>query len=271
MTEGGVEETVLIPLYARAVETTGPDPALRDPRAVEMVDAIDYDYRKFDGQPSLRGAVMRTALFDLWTRDFLAEHPEGTVIEVGTGLNTRFERTDNGRARWYDLDLPEVVALRRRFFEDTARRTMIAASATDRSWPDLVTGEGPHLVSAEAVLAFLPEEEVRQVVGMLAERFPGALLAADSAGPALVHAQQDHDVLSKVEARMRWACEDPAEVAGWYQGVELLSSHTMTSLPRRLVEGLPRAYRDTVEELAVLRLPQVEQYRMNLYRLPSHG
>ncbi|MBB1260853.1 class I SAM-dependent methyltransferase [Streptomyces alkaliterrae] len=268
ITQGGVEETVLIPLYARAVETAGPDPALRDPRAAEMVDGIEYDYRKFDGQPSLKGAVMRTVLFDLWTRDFLAEHPDGTVIEVGTGLNTRFERTDNGRASWYDLDLPAVIALRREFFEDTPRRTMIAASVTDPSWPDRVTGDGPRLISAEAVLAFLPEEDVRGVVGLLADRFPGAFLATDTSGPSIVRSQQNHDVLSRVDARMRWSCADPAEVTDWHPGTELLASHTMTSLPPRLVEGLPRAYRDMIDELAVLRLPQVEQYRMNLYRLP---
>ncbi|MET7640745.1 class I SAM-dependent methyltransferase [Streptomyces sp. NPDC005438] len=265
---GTVEETVLIPLYARAVETRRDDPALRDPRAREMVEAIAYDYEKFDGQPSLHGAVMRTLLFDLWTRDFLAEHPTGTVIEIGTGLNTRYERVDNGRARWYELDLPDVIALRRDFLPDTPRRTMIAASVTDPTWPDRVDGPGPYLVCAEAVLAFLPEEEVREVVRSLARRFPGALLAMDSSGPGIVSTQERHDVLSKVGASMRWACADPAEVAGWYEGLELLDTHTMTSLPERLYQDLPAAYRQMVDALVPQRLPQVEEYRMSLYRFP---
>ncbi|RFU84170.1 class I SAM-dependent methyltransferase [Streptomyces triticagri] len=268
MKQGGVEETVLIPLYARAVETAKTDPALRDPRAVEMVEAIDYDYAKFDGLPSLGGAVMRTALFDHWTRAFLAEHPDGTVIEVGTGLNTRFERTDNGRAHWYDLDLPDIIELRRRFFHDTRRRTMISASVTDPAWPDQVDTGGPYLISAEAVLAFLSEESVRSVVQLVANRFPGALLAMDTSGTGIVAAQQQHDVLSKVDAVMNWACDDPSEVAGWRPGAEVLGSHTLTSLPPELYAALPAAYRAIVDELVPQQLMQVEQYRMSLIRLP---
>ena len=55
-------------------------------------------------------------------------------MELGTGLNTRFERVDNGSVHWIDLDLPDTIALRRRFFSDTERRRMIAASLLDEDW-----------------------------------------------------------------------------------------------------------------------------------------
>ncbi|RZB14166.1 hypothetical protein StrepF001_39995 [Streptomyces sp. F001] len=72
--------------------------------------------------------------------DFLTEHPDGTVVEIGTGLNTRYERVGTGRARWFDLDLPDAIDLRRTFFTDTARRTMIAA-VTDEAWADSVAAQ----------------------------------------------------------------------------------------------------------------------------------
>ncbi|MGI3204250.1 class I SAM-dependent methyltransferase [Streptomyces sp. GLT-R25] len=168
---GDVQETLLIPLYARAVETRKPRGMLRDPRAVEMVDALDYDFSRFDGAKSLLGANLRMLLFNLWVRDFLERHPSGTVVEIGTGLNTRFERLDNGTVHWFDLDLPDVIALRRGFFEDTDRRRMIAASVTDPGWMEEVrrTSPGPYFLAAEAVLIYLEEELVRSVFRQIAE------------------------------------------------------------------------------------------------------
>ncbi|MEV8393504.1 MULTISPECIES: class I SAM-dependent methyltransferase [unclassified Streptomyces] len=267
---GTVEETLLIPLYGRAVETRKQDAALRDPRAEEIIASIDYDFARFDELQSLLGAVLRTRLFDLWTSEFLAAHPAGTVVEIGTGLNTRFERVDNGRARWFDLDLPDAIALRRRFFTDTARRTMLAASVTDISWTHTVAEQGgaPYFFSAEAVLPFLEESEVHGVVDVIARRFPGSFLALDTAGPGVIDRQDSHDALSKVEARMRWTCPDPAALADWRPGARLLASHTLSSLPDPLRRELPASYQQMLAGLGAQRLPQVEQYRLSLLRLP---
>ncbi|GAB2965452.1 class I SAM-dependent methyltransferase [Streptomyces pseudoechinosporeus] len=267
---GTVQETLLIPLYGRAVENRKKDAALRDARAEEIVAAIDYDFTRFDNLPSLVGTVLRTSLFDRWVTDFLAEHPTGTVVELGTGLNTRYERVDNGKARWLDLDLPDVIELRRTLFTDTPRRTMIAASVTDDAWADRVAAgsDGPYFFAAEAVLPFLEEQDVRHVVDLIAERFPGSLLALDTAGPGIVGAQDQHDALSKVEARMRWTCADPAELADWRPGSRLLASHRLTSLPPRMREELPAAYQEMLTGLADQRLPQVDEYWLSLVQLP---
>ncbi|KDN73818.1 lipoprotein [Streptomyces olindensis] len=266
---GTVQETLLIPLYGRAVENRKPEPALRDPRAEEIVASIDYDFSRFDDQPSLFGSVLRTRLFDHWITDFLTAHPTGTVVEIGTGLNTRFERVDNGRARWFDLDLPDVIDLRRTFFSDAPRRTMVAGSVTDEAWADAVSGtEGPYFFAAEAVLPYLEEAEVRGVVDLISERFPGSLLALDTNGPWVVDNQDQHDVLSKVEARFRWACADPAELSTWRPGTRVLASHTLDALPSRMFEALPGTCRQMITDLAGRNLPHVKAYRLTLVQLP---
>ncbi|KOG08778.1 class I SAM-dependent methyltransferase [Streptomyces viridochromogenes] len=267
---GTVQETLLIPLYGRAVENRKKEAVLRDPVAEELVAAIDYDFARFDGLPSLLGTVLRTSLFDRWVADFLAEHPTGTVIEIGTGLNTRYERTDNGQARWFDLDLPDVIELRRTFFTDTPRRTMIAASVTDEAWADTVAAHsgGPYLFAAEAVLPYLRETDVRKVIGLLGDRFPGSLLALDTSGPGHFDTQDQDDALGKVRARMQWACADPARLAEWRPGVDVLASHTFSSLPSRMYDELPTAYQEMLSGLAAQRLRRVEDYRLNLVRLP---
>ncbi|WP_254711941.1 class I SAM-dependent methyltransferase [Streptomyces sp. TRM64462] len=267
---GTVQETLLIPLYGRAVENRKEEAALRDPRAEEIAASLPYDFTRFENLPSLIGTVLRTALFDRWVGDFLEEHPSGTVVELGTGLNTRFERVDNGRAHWFDLDLPDVIALRRTFFRDEPRRRMIAASVTDDSWTADVAAaaHGPYFFSAEAVLPFLDETGVRHVVDLISTRFPGSLLALDTAGPAIVRAQDTHDGLSKVEARMRWECPDPAGVVRWHPGTRMVASHTLSSLPPQMYDELPSDYQAMLAGLAAQRLPQVEEYRLCLLRLP---
>jgi O-methyltransferase involved in polyketide biosynthesis len=267
---GTIQETLLIPLYGRAMETRKQEAVLRDPVAEELVATIDYDFARFDGLPSLLSTVLRTSLFDRWVAHFLSEHPHGTVVEIRTGLNTRYERSDNGRARWFDLDLPDVIELRRTFFTDTPRRTMIAASVTDVAWADTVAAHsgGPYLFAAEAVLPYLPETDVREVIGLLADRFPGSLLALDTSGPGHFDTQDQHDALGKVDARMQWNCADPAKLAEWRPGVEVLASHTFSSLPASMYDELPAPVQQMLSGLAAQRLPRVEDYRLNLVRLP---
>ncbi|MDG9726803.1 class I SAM-dependent methyltransferase [Streptomyces sp. DH41] len=268
---GTVQETLLIPLYARAVENRKEHALLRDPRAEEIVVSIDYDFTRFDDLPSLTGALLRTRLFDRWAADFLSEHPDGTVVEIGIGLNTRYERVDNGRARWFDLDLPDVIALRRDFFTDTPRRTMIAGSVTDEPWAAEVASQaaGPYLFLAEAVLPYLDETDVRRVVDLLADRFPGSLLGLDTAGAGFFDAQEHHDALSKVDARMHWYCPDVvAQLADWRPGVDVVASHTLTSLPPSLLTRLPVPCQQMVSAIAAQKPPQAEGYRLSLLRLP---
>ena len=151
---GRVQETLLIPLLARARETERRRGLLRDPRAVELVRRLDYDFEKWEGGRSLKGAMLRARMFDRYVEDFLVTHPRGTVVEIGCGLDTRFDRVDNGRVRWFDLDLPDAVALRRRFFDDEPRRTMVAASVLDSAWMNAVKATGgPWMFVAEAVLS----------------------------------------------------------------------------------------------------------------------
>ncbi|MFE9687303.1 hypothetical protein [Streptomyces sp. NPDC006285] len=138
------------------------------------------------------------------------------------------------------------------------------------SWSDTVASSStaPYFFAAEAVLPFLAEDDVRDVVTGIAGRFGGALLALDTAGPEIVGDQDEHDALSKAEARMQWACADPNQIAAWCPGAKVLASCSVTGLPSQVSDRLPRAYREMLSGLAAQRLPQAEEYRFNLLRLP---
>ena len=166
---GDVQRTLFIPLAARAQETGKKRPVLRDRKAVAMLAALDFDPAKYGKGAGGGIVVLRTAIFDYWVRAFLARHPAGTVVELGTGLNTRFERVDNGQVHWIDLDLPDTIALRRRFFTDTDRRQMIAASVLDENWRQAVAQcPGPYFFVTEGVLVYLPGDQVTRALAGIA-------------------------------------------------------------------------------------------------------
>jgi len=239
---GAVQETLFIPLAARARESQRKHPVLRDPKAVELARSIDYDTAKYGQGVGGFVTVLRTAIIDFWVRSFLAAHPAATVVELGTGLNTRFERVDNGQAHWFDLDLPDAIELRRTFFADTGRRRMIAASALDEGWlPAVARSRGPYFFVADGVLVYLPEDQVMAMLARVAERFPGALIALDTY-PRCTFDQQHRLAARKgIDARWAWSCDDPRSLERF--GLEVRQSATVTRPPRAMRGQLPARYR----------------------------
>jgi O-methyltransferase involved in polyketide biosynthesis len=237
---GGVQETLFIPLAARARAARRNRPVLHDPKAVELAGLIDYETRRHDRGSGGVVVVLRTVIFDAWVRAFLAEHPDGTVVEIGTGLNTRFERLDNGRAHWIDLDLPDTIELRRKFFTDTGRRRMITASVLDDAWlRNVEESPGPYFFVAEGVLVYLPEDDVSQVLARIAGRFAGAFVALDIYTRLAVAAQ--HRRAADLPAQLTWACDHPRSLERL--GLRVAESTTITRPPRALRAQLPPRYR----------------------------
>jgi O-methyltransferase involved in polyketide biosynthesis len=239
---GAVQETLFIPLAARARETQRKHPVLHDPKAVQLAQSIDYDAAKYGRGVGGSVTVQRTAIIDFWVRSFLAAHPAATVVELGTGLNTRFERVDNGQVHWFDLDLPDTIDLRRNFFADTGRRRMIAASALDEDWlPTVARSRGPYFFVADGVLVYLPEEQVMATLARMAERFPGALLALDTYPRQTFDRQHRLAARKGIDARWAWACDDPRSLERF--GFEVMESATLTRPPRAMRGQLPARYR----------------------------
>jgi O-methyltransferase involved in polyketide biosynthesis len=235
---GDVQLTLLIPLVGRARETARKRPMLRDPKAVEMLAALDYDAGTYGRGAGGWITVLRTAIFDYWVRRFLTDHPQGTIIEIGAGLNTRFERADNGRAHWIDLDLPDTIALRRGFFADSARRQMVSGSFLDENWLDVVAHRpGPYFFVADGVLVYLPQDEVTAALARIARRFPGAYLAFDTYTRRAVDQQHRAAARRKMPARWSWACDDPRALDR--TGLRVRWSGPLTRPPRAVRGALP--------------------------------
>ncbi|MEM6991786.1 MAG: class I SAM-dependent methyltransferase [Myxococcota bacterium] len=267
---GAVQTTLLIPLLGRAEETQKRRGLLHDPKAVEIVDALDYDFGKWKGTRSLLGASLRTSMFDEDVREFLDAHPDGTVVEIGCGLNTRFDRVDNGRVRWFDLDLPDSIALRRRFFEDRPRCTMLASSVLDDDWMDEVAqSSGPVCFVSEAVLIYLEQSQVREAISTIAARFAGAWILTDTTPRQMVDNQGTHDAMRHLssESWFRWACDEPATIAEWAESLSLVHSRSFLDAPDHLRRRLPLPLRLFLRFAPAAMTRKLSGYRLNRFEV----
>ncbi len=220
-----VAETLLIALYARALEAQHPAPLVRDDQAVALVAQMDYDFARFKLKAhDQTTTIMRLAEFDRRAQDFLARHPQAAVVHIGCGLDTRFARVDNGQVTWYDLDLPEVIALRRQLIAEAPRCHFLGCSAFDSTWLDTVSIHAgrPTLFLAEGVLPYFTEVQVKSLVLTLMARFPGAELVCDALTPFMVRLHNLELVFSKVSARLHWGLQHGRDPESWGAGIRLL-------------------------------------------------
>jgi O-methyltransferase involved in polyketide biosynthesis len=236
----GVETTMLMPLWARAQETRSAAPLVRDEKAVEIVERLDYDFSVF-GTDWKNEVVMRatiavgTELLDAAVRDFLARHPGGVVVNLGAGLDARFERVDDGRVRWFDLDLPRAIAFRRRFFAETDRRRFLARSFLDLAWIDEIAAEGaPVLLVAEGLLVYFPEAEVRGFLTGVAARLPGAEALVACVDPTLAFVMNLQAWTRRLEAPFKWGVWDGRDLERLGPGIRFLAQwHHFDHHPER--------------------------------------
>jgi O-methyltransferase involved in polyketide biosynthesis len=179
----GTPETLLWTLYYRASEARRADAVLRDPKGVELLDAIDFPFEERFGSATAGWAqwqALRARCFDRQVERFLAEHPDGTVVALGEGLETQFWRVDNGRMRWLSVDVPEAVAVRERLLPPPERQRLLACSALDERWIDEVDLARGVLVTAQGLLMYLPPDDVRRLIATCAERLAGGALVFDA-------------------------------------------------------------------------------------------
>jgi methyltransferase (TIGR00027 family) len=234
----GVAETLLATLYIRALETTRPDGLLRDQKALEIVERMGPAFEGVKGlymdEEDRVAIILRSREIDNLTREFLSRRPEASVVYMGCGLDARFERVDNGRLEWYDLDLPEVIEVRRKLLGGEGPRYHLqAASAFDGSWfvPLARRDAGPILFIAEGLLMYFHEQQVRSLLLALREHFRGSELVFDAFSPFIVRANNLRMSLSKMSARYHWGLSCGADVERWAEGIHLLSEWFPFSRP----------------------------------------
>lgn len=239
----GAPETMLATLYGRALDADADRPILGDTYAKELVQRLDYDWSKTaitaKNAPSV---TIRSAHFDGWARQFLAVHEEATVLHLGCGLDSRFLRLRPGPGvDWYDVDYPNVIALREQFYPPGASYRLMSASVTELDWLSAVPADRPVLVLGEGLTMYLTKESGLALLRRVVERFPSGELQFDVFNRLGIRTQILNTPVRRAGARMHWGVDGPDEILRDVPGVRLLVA--MSVFDAEGFRDVPRRYR----------------------------
>ena len=188
-----VQETLIIPLYARKVCSELYPNLYRDETAVRLIDEIDYDFSEAEKKSrslmqrfgSLEVAMRQNDLaFEV--RDYLKDHPHAAVVNLGCGLDSTGRSCDNGSCKIYNLDLPDVIAVRNELLPTGEREENIPCNLNDTEWFSQIDASGGAVFFASGVFYYFLTEQVKALVQKMADAFPGGVLVFDAANRTAV-------------------------------------------------------------------------------------
>lgn len=225
------KETLLFTLYGKALHSRSMNPVLQDKWAEDAVNHIDYDFGKLKVRKyeSLLIAC-RARQFDIFTTEYLAAHPDATVLHLGCGMDSRvFRVAPPPSARWFDIDYPDVIELRRRLFPERIGYVMIGSSLPDLGWLDAVPQDRPVMMVAEGVMMYLTGDMVKQIVNRITSHFPSGQLVFDAWNHLALRGAQRRGIKG-TGATFGWAIDDPQDIRKLESRLQLVKEFRTTEL-----------------------------------------
>ncbi len=229
---GDVQTTALIPLAVKASETMRKEPRISDQKAVEIIKALNIDTRQYDKFMSHEGVVARTIMLDRQLEEIIKREPEAVIVNIGAGFDNRFSRVDNGKILWFDLDLPDAIAVRRKAFGEQDRVTMIPGNALEDTWCGVVRkAMGDRKVKpvfiAEGLFMYLTLEQIRTLLEVLKTGFPeGGTLIAEQNCKLMQKNEKHHDTVKNTNAHFRSGTDSGREIADLTTGIRFIEEHS---------------------------------------------
>ena len=188
-----VQETLIIPLFARKVCSELYPNLYRDETSIRLIDEIDYDFSEAEKKShslmqrfgALEVAMRQNDL--AWeVRDYLKSHPTAAVVNLGCGLDGTGRACDNGSCKIYNLDFPDVIAVRNKLLPAGEREENIPCNLNDTAWFSQIDASGGAVFFASGVFYYFLTEQVKALVQKMADAFPGGVLVFDAANRTAV-------------------------------------------------------------------------------------
>ena len=222
----GVPETMLQTIYARAKESRGRG-AIRDKKAEEIIDRLDYDFSLADKDVAMHsGVIARTIVLDRLTAAWLARNPGAVVVNIACGLDTRCYRMQ-GYSHWYNLDLPETIAVREKLLPEHGVISQLAMSAMDDWGGEIAERGAPALVIIEGLTMYLTESDVKRIFAVISRRFPAATIFVEVMNPAVAKRYKEKSIEGS-HAKFTWGIKSGKALAALLPEFRFAGEHSLT-------------------------------------------
>ena len=229
---GDVQMTALIPLAVKASETMRKKARIKDIKAVEIIKALKLDVKPYDKFMSHEGVIARTIMLDRQLKKIIKQAPDTVIVNVGAGFDARFYRVDNGKILWFDLDLPDAIAARKKAFSEHERVTMIAGSALESDWcskvDEVLSGrKSKPVFIAEGLFMYLTLDQIHTFLEILKNNFPGGgTLIAEQNCKMMQKNEKHHDTVKNTNAHFLSGTDSGQEIADLTDGIKLVEEHS---------------------------------------------
>lgn len=215
-----VSETLLIPLYMRAQESKEENPIIVDEKSVELLSKVDYDFSKFSADERCQRYIsLRTKYFDEAVRNFVDKYDDAVVVLIACGLDPRVERISIEKEyQVYELDLPDVINLRRKFLPESPNNKYIAGSITNDEWIKTIKAghpEGHFLFILEGISMYLTEEVMKNVFKNIDDNFDHAEIHVERMNKFLSKRTYLQQSVNNTNASFNWGSDNPKEIEEW--------------------------------------------------------
>ena len=222
----GVPETMLQTIYARAKESRGRG-AIHDAKAEEIIEKLDYDFSLADKDTAMHsGVIARTIVLDRLTKAWLGAHPGAVVVNIACGLDTRCYRM-SGYAHWYNLDLPETMAVREKLLPESGTISQIAMSAME-DWGSKISEQNvPVLIVIEGLTMYLNAKDVQQIFAVISSRFSQATIFVETMNPMIVKRFKEKSIEGS-HAKFTWGIKNGKALAELLPGFRFMEEHSLT-------------------------------------------
>ena len=222
----GVPETMLQTVYARAKESSTRG-AIHDEKAEQIIAALDYDFSLADKDSAMRsGVIARSIVLDKLVSEWLSKNPDAVVVNVACGLDTRCYRM-KGYSHWYNLDLPETIAVREKLLPESGKISQIAMSAMDDWGGEIWESDAPILVIIEGLTMYLNEADVKRIFAVIAGRFRKATVFVETMNPVMAKRFKEKSIEGS-HAKFTWGVKDGKTLAELLPDFQFVEEHSLT-------------------------------------------
>ena len=239
-----VNKTLYIPLYGKSfVSKKGL--FIQDKMAEEIWDAEGFTLKGKSRSKWLAYYMgIRSATFDDWTREQMSAMPDSVVLHIGCGLDSRAMRVGCDRHMWYDVDFPQVIDERKKYFTESQNYKMLGADASGDKWlGEIVAGSA--IVVMEGVSMYLSPDKIGMLLTNLSSHFKKVALLVDCYTDMAARLTKYKNPINDVGVTTVWGLDDPAALQ--IGGLKFVSEHSMT--PDRYIDQLKGAERSIFKKL----------------------
>lgn len=261
---GSVQKTLLLPLWGRAIETKKTKPLLIDNKAVSIISNLPFDFSVIANNVSKLSQtswIARSIFFDKKIKAFIDDNPEATIVNIGCGLDTTFDRVDNGKIQWFDLDLPDSIALRRNYFSETDRRKFVSMSVFNTDWYKNINSTNKVMFLIAGVLYYFDETEVKKLFSDFHNFLPGVEIVFDycsTKGKKIANKKVIEKGGMDKSAYLKWGIDNIYDIEKWANNIKVKSNMPMFKEHKKKYPFIKRIGMNISDMMKIMSLAHIE-------------